>query len=254
MNRRRVIGATVVALLSMQIPAATAQGGKVPRIGLLLFNSPRSEPIGPLLQNLEAIGYVVGKTIAVEYRFADGKPERLAALAAELVQLKPDVIFALGGDVAPFAKDATTSIPIVVWTSNDPVESGLVASISRPGGNVTGVTLVYDELAGKTRFATSRPCSRTAALERKLDRLLLGREQTDRRTSQKDPHQPVNRLRTSHAATAPATRNTNPSALRAFDAGVNREVMEVAGTRVLHLAWKGLQRGMPPIGHRPHLE
>ena len=66
------------------------------------------------------------------------------------MQLKPAVIFALGGDVAPFAKSATTSIPIVVWTSNDPVESGLVASMSRPGGNVTGITLIYDELAGKT--------------------------------------------------------------------------------------------------------
>jgi putative ABC transport system substrate-binding protein len=96
------------------------------------------------------MGYVDGKTIAIEYRFAEGKPELLPALAAELVQLKLDVIFALGGDVAPFAKNATTSIPIVAWTSNDPVESGLVASISRPGGNVTGITLVYDELAGKT--------------------------------------------------------------------------------------------------------
>ena len=96
------------------------------------------------------MGYVDGKTIAIEYRFADGKPERLPALAAELAQLKPDVIFALGGDVAPFAKNATTSIPIVVWTSNDPVESALVTSISRPAGNITGITLVYDELAGKT--------------------------------------------------------------------------------------------------------
>ena len=76
--------------------------------------------------------------------------ERLPDLAAALVQLKPDVIFAFGGDVVPFAKKATSSIPIVAWMSNDPVESGMVASIGRPGGNVTGVTLVYDELAGKT--------------------------------------------------------------------------------------------------------
>jgi putative tryptophan/tyrosine transport system substrate-binding protein len=96
------------------------------------------------------MGYVDGRTIAIEYRFAEGKPERLPELAAELVQLKPAVLFALGGDVAPFAKKATTSIPIVIWTSNDPVESGLVASMSRPGGNVTGITLIYDELAGKT--------------------------------------------------------------------------------------------------------
>ena len=138
------------ALLSLRYTAAKAQGGNVPRLGILLFNSPRAEPIGPLLQGLDAMGYVDGKTIAIEYRFAEGKAERLPDLAAQLVQLKPDVIFAFGGDVVPFAKRATTSIPIVAWMSNDPVESGLVASLGRPGGNVTGITLVYDELAGKT--------------------------------------------------------------------------------------------------------
>jgi putative ABC transport system substrate-binding protein len=150
MNRRRCLGAMAGALLSVRFSAATAQGGNIPRFGLLLFNSPRSEPIGPLLQGLEAMGYVDGKTIAIEYRFAEGNPERLPDLAAQLVQLKPDVIFAFGGDVVPFASKATTSIPIVAWMSNDPVESGMVASLGRPRGNVTGVTLVYDELAGKT--------------------------------------------------------------------------------------------------------
>ncbi len=134
----------------MRFTAATAQGGNVPRIGFLLFNTPQAEPIGPLLQGLQAMGYVDGKTVAIEYRFAEGRHERLPDLAAQLVQLKPDVIFAFGGDVAPFAKKATTSIPIVAWMSNDPVESGMVASLGRPGGNVTGITLVYDELAGKT--------------------------------------------------------------------------------------------------------
>lgn len=150
MNRRRCIGVLAGALLSVRFAAATAQGGNIPRIGFLLFNSPRSEPIGPLLQGLDAMGYVDGKTIAIEYRFAEGKPERLSDLAAQLVQLKPDVIFAFGGDVVPYAKKATTSIPIVAWMSNDPVESGIVASLGRPGGNITGITLVYDELAGKT--------------------------------------------------------------------------------------------------------
>src|SRR5512144_20224 len=126
MNRRRFVVAVTGALLSVRFVAAMAQAGTVPRIGFLLFNSPRAEPIGPLLQGLEAMGYVDGRTIAIEYRFAEGKPERLPDLAAELVQLKPTVIVALGGDVAPFAKRATASIPIVVWTSNDPVESGLV--------------------------------------------------------------------------------------------------------------------------------
>ena len=81
--------------------------------------------------------------------FAEGKAERLPDLAAELVRLKPDVIFAYGGDVAPHVKKATGSIPIVALVSNDPVQSGLVASIPRPGSNITGITLVYDELAGK---------------------------------------------------------------------------------------------------------
>ena len=122
---------------------------KIPRIGFLLFNSPQADPIAPLIQAMETLGYVDGKTIAIEYRFAEGKAERLPVLAAEVVQLKPDVIFAYGGDVAPHAKKATASIPIVALVSNDPVQSGLVASIGRPGGNVTGITLIYDELAGK---------------------------------------------------------------------------------------------------------
>jgi putative tryptophan/tyrosine transport system substrate-binding protein len=150
MNRRECVGAIAAALLSVQVHAETAPGGHVPRLGLLLFNSPRTEPIGPLVQGLEAMGYVDQKTIAIEYRFADGKPERLPDLAVQLVQLKPDVIFAFGGDVAPFATRATTTIPIVAWMSNDPVESGMVTSLGRPGGNVTGITLIYDELAGKT--------------------------------------------------------------------------------------------------------
>ncbi len=102
-----------------------------------------------MIEGLQALGYVDGKTVKIEYRYADGKSERLPALAAELVQLKPDVIFAYGGDVAPHAKQATNSIPIVALVSNDPVQSGLVASVGRPGANVTGITLIYDELAGK---------------------------------------------------------------------------------------------------------
>jgi len=122
---------------------------KVRRIGILLFNSPQIDFIAPLLQGLQELGYEDGKTITIDYRFAEGKAERLPQLAAELVQLKPDIIFAYGGDVAPHAKKATASIPIVCMVSNDPVQSGLVSSMARPGGNVTGITLIYDELAGK---------------------------------------------------------------------------------------------------------
>src|SRR5712672_2439015 len=151
MNARRhfiaSLGASALAIpihaLAQQIPAKTR------RIGILLFNSPQIDPIGPLLQGLQTLGYTEGKTVAIDYRFADGKFERLPSLAAELVSLRPDVIFAYGGDVAPHAKKATSTIPIVAMVSNDPVQSGLVASMSRPGENVTGVTMIYDELSGK---------------------------------------------------------------------------------------------------------
>src|SRR5215212_4245803 len=149
-NRRRFIAALGASTLAMPLGAfAQPIPVKVPRIGLLLFNSPQTDPIAPLLEGLQALGYVDGKTIGIEYRFAEGKAERLPGLAAELVQLKPEVIFAYGGDVAPHVKKATGAIPIVALVSNDPVQSGLVASVARPGGNVTGITLVYDELAGK---------------------------------------------------------------------------------------------------------
>jgi putative ABC transport system substrate-binding protein len=128
---------------------AQRQSGKVRCIGILLFNSPQTDPIGPFLEGMQALGYIDGKTIAIDYRYAEGKAERLPDLAVELVRLKPDVIFAYGGDVAPHAKKATGSIPIVAMVSNDPVQSGLVASIGRPGANVTGITLIYDDLAGK---------------------------------------------------------------------------------------------------------
>ena len=100
-------------------------------------------------QHLRELGYIEGKNVAMDYRFAQGKPERLGEFARELVRLKPDVLVALGGDVVPAAQQATKTIPIVMWVSNDPVQSGIVSSLSHPGGNITGVTLILDELAGK---------------------------------------------------------------------------------------------------------
>jgi putative tryptophan/tyrosine transport system substrate-binding protein len=149
-TRRRFIAALGATALAMPLRAFAQQTpGKIPRIGVLLFNSPQIDPVAPLIEGLQALGYVDRKTITIEYRFAEGKSERLPALAAELVQLRPDLIFAYSGDVAPHVKKATNSIPIVVLVSNDPVQSGLVASVGRPGANITGVTLIYDELAGK---------------------------------------------------------------------------------------------------------
>jgi putative tryptophan/tyrosine transport system substrate-binding protein len=126
------------------------QSERMPRMGILLFAQQDREVVKPCLQELEALGYVDGKTITIEFRDAQGDYERLPELAAELVKLGPDVIFSFGGEQAPIVKQATDSIPIVVVVSNDPVASGLVTSLARPGGNVTGVTYVHDQLAGKT--------------------------------------------------------------------------------------------------------
>jgi putative tryptophan/tyrosine transport system substrate-binding protein len=131
--------------------AARAQQGKpIHRIGVLLFGTPDTDPdLVAFVRGLRDLGYIEGQNIAIEYRYAEGKPERLRSLAGELVAARPDVIFALGGDVAPSARVATNTIPIVVAVSNDPVQAGLVASLAHPGGNITGVTFVSSDLAAK---------------------------------------------------------------------------------------------------------
>jgi ABC-type uncharacterized transport system substrate-binding protein len=149
MRRREFIialaGAAIVPSLShAQKPE------KVRHIGILLFSPQDRTFIEPCLRELQTLGYVDGRTVAIEYKDAEGSYERLRELAAELVRLNPDVIFSFGGEQAPLVKAATASIPIVIVVSNDPVASGLVASLARPGGNVTGVTYVHDQLAGKT--------------------------------------------------------------------------------------------------------
>jgi ABC-type uncharacterized transport system substrate-binding protein len=94
--RRRFIAALGAAALATPLRAFAQQTpGKIPRLGVLLFNSPQIDPFAPLIEGLQALGYVDGKTVKIEYRYADGKSERLPALAAELVQLKPDLIFAM---------------------------------------------------------------------------------------------------------------------------------------------------------------
>jgi putative tryptophan/tyrosine transport system substrate-binding protein len=142
--------ALTVALLAAAPSAEAQQPRKTAVVGVLLFSSPEGDAnLAAFRRGLAELGYVEGKNLTLVYRYAEGKPERLAALAAELAALRPDVIFAMGGDVAPFARTATNVIPIVVAVSNDPVEAGLVASLARPGGNVTGVTFLSSELAAK---------------------------------------------------------------------------------------------------------
>jgi putative ABC transport system substrate-binding protein len=146
---RACLGAALL-LLAEPLSGAAQPAGSVARLGVLLFSTPEGDPnVTAFRQGLSELGYVEGTNLTTVYRYAEGKPERLAGLANELAALKPDVIFALGGDVAPFARTATHTVPIVMAVSNDPVQAGLVGSFAKPGGNITGVTFVSSELAAK---------------------------------------------------------------------------------------------------------
>jgi ABC-type uncharacterized transport system substrate-binding protein len=130
--------------------AAFAQPREAPRIGVLLFSTPETDPNLPsFLRGLRELGYIEGRNIVLEYRSAQGQPQRLPQLATELAELKPRLIFVLGGDVIDSAKNATRTIPIVMAVSNDPVEAKVVSNFARPGGNITGVTFASSELAAK---------------------------------------------------------------------------------------------------------
>jgi len=130
--------------------AAAQPPGKNPRVGVLLFGAPSSDPnLAAFIAGLRELGWVEGRNLTLEYRSAEGRPERVRERAQQVASLKPDVIVVLGGDMVPFVKDATSTIPIVMLTSQDPVESGVIASFARPGGNLTGVAFVSAETASK---------------------------------------------------------------------------------------------------------
>jgi putative ABC transport system substrate-binding protein len=150
MNKASSIWLLAVFMLAAVSFAEAQPAGKRPRLGMLLYSTPEEDPnVAQFRQYLRELGRIEGQNISIEYRFAGGKPERLTDAAVELVRLNPDVIFALGGDVVPAAQKATKTIPIVMWASNDPVQMGFVASLAHPGGNITGITLILDQLAGK---------------------------------------------------------------------------------------------------------
>ena len=145
MRRRRVglIAILALGILTAPIAAEAQQSAKVPRIGWLSIASPTpavSHLMEAFRQGLRELGYVEGQNIAVEYRFAEGRPERLPEFAAQLVALKVDIIVTPNPAGTQAAKQATSTIPIVFMGVADPVESGLVASLARPGGNITGLT------------------------------------------------------------------------------------------------------------------
>jgi putative ABC transport system substrate-binding protein len=149
-SRRAFISTLFGGCLAAPLAVEAQQAAKVPRIGYLA-SSLATNPHLPeaFRQGLRDLGYVEGRNLVIEYRDAEGKLERLPALAAELVALKVDVIVAAATRHAVGAKQATTTIPIVFATAVDPVTSGLVTSLARPGGNVTGLSALIPELVGK---------------------------------------------------------------------------------------------------------
>ena len=152
MNDRRIFIATLaLSLLWAPLAADAQQSGKVPRIGFLGNSTATLEAnlVGPFREGLRDLGYVEGRNILIEYRWAEGKYERFPTLIAELIAQKVDVIVTAGTPAALAVKRATTSIPLVMVAVGDPVGTGIVASLARPGGNITGLTSIAADLEGK---------------------------------------------------------------------------------------------------------
>ena len=148
MNRRRFLRTVSVSLLAAPL---TAEAGKVPRVGFLTAFARSDVPLWRtgFRQGLRDLGYTEGQNIIIEYRYADGHPERLRGLAGELVRLNVDIIAAETTPAALAVKQATSTIPIVMTLVADPVGAGLVSSLARPGANITGLSLQLPDIAAK---------------------------------------------------------------------------------------------------------
>ena len=152
MNKKIFRLALIALLLALSVPADAQQTGKVPRIGILAPGSstfPTSAYHDSFRQGLRELGYIEGKNIFIEIRYAEGKQDRLSDIATELVKLKVDVIVTATRPGVLAAKNATSAIPIVFAAVGDPVRAGLVSSLARPGGNITGLSIIETELFGK---------------------------------------------------------------------------------------------------------
>jgi putative ABC transport system substrate-binding protein len=151
MKRRQFITLLGGAAAAWPLAAHAQQAGKLRTVGFLGPNthSAASEWVAALVQRLRDLGWMEGRTVTIEYRWAEGRDERFAEIAAEFVRLKVELIVTSGTPAVMASKKATSVIPIVFATAGDPVGSGLVASLARPGGNVTGLATLANELAGK---------------------------------------------------------------------------------------------------------
>jgi putative tryptophan/tyrosine transport system substrate-binding protein len=148
MRRREFVTLLGGAMAAWPFKVGAQQTAKLPRLGFLTAGTD-SPGLPALTESLRQSGWIDGKTIVIEYRYAENRNDRLPDLAADLVHLNVNVIVA-AGTLAPLAaKHATTTIPIVMTSAGDPLESGLVASLAQPGGNVTGLSLMMSELSGK---------------------------------------------------------------------------------------------------------
>jgi putative tryptophan/tyrosine transport system substrate-binding protein len=149
-ERRKFLATLGGAAAAWPLVSRAQQAGKLPTIGFLGSGTPSawSHWVAAFAQRLRELGWIEGRTVAIEYRWAEGRSERFAEIAAEFVRLKVDVIVTVGSALV-VAKQATSTIPIVFALAADPVGSGVVASLARPGGNVTGLSLQQTDAAGK---------------------------------------------------------------------------------------------------------
>ncbi len=149
MKRREFIAIAGGAAATWPVTAFTQQAGRLPIVGFLGASASGFAPwAAAFMARMRELGWVEGRTIAIEYRWSEGRPERYAEIAAEFVRLNVDVILTVGSAV-PIVRQATTVIPIVFAVAIDPVGSGLVTSLAKPGGNATGLSIQANELAGK---------------------------------------------------------------------------------------------------------
>ena len=152
-NRRKLVIALGASAFASPLSSLAQPATKVWRVGFLVFrgrpDSLETDPFGGFLRGMRELGYIEGKNLEIEWRYAESKSERLPGLVAELLQRKVDVIVAAGTPVIHVVRKATTTIPIVMTTADDPVGAGFVQSLARPGGNITGITILAIELDPK---------------------------------------------------------------------------------------------------------